>query len=192
MGGHFLLQGIFPTQGLNQGLLHFREILYRLSHQRSPDIYKLSGGAEYHKYLNSLKSLSLKLMKLIHYFLLLSELFLTAFFPLTTRKKKQFLFFQIILICVYDLLYFIFVIFIFNWLMIALQYWFAFCHPWIWIHHRCTSPFVRTWTWSITSFYYHGLRIRFPFFVPGGWGWEEGLSQEPTNSPVVCEELHLQ
>ena len=26
---HFLLQGIFPTQGLNPGLLHCRQILYR-------------------------------------------------------------------------------------------------------------------------------------------------------------------
>ena len=30
-----LLQGIFPTQGLNWGLYHCRQILYRLSHQRS-------------------------------------------------------------------------------------------------------------------------------------------------------------
>ena len=29
---HFLLQGIFPTQGSNLGLLHCRQILYRLSH----------------------------------------------------------------------------------------------------------------------------------------------------------------
>ena len=36
MGCHFLLQGIFPTQGSNPDLLHCRQILYRLSHQRSP------------------------------------------------------------------------------------------------------------------------------------------------------------
>ena len=36
MGSHFLLQGIFLTQGLIPGLLHCRQILYRLSHQRSP------------------------------------------------------------------------------------------------------------------------------------------------------------
>ena len=30
---HSLLQWIFPTQGLNQGLLHCRQILYHLSHQ---------------------------------------------------------------------------------------------------------------------------------------------------------------
>ena len=29
---HFLLQGIFPTQGSNLGLLHCRQILYWLSH----------------------------------------------------------------------------------------------------------------------------------------------------------------
>ena len=33
VGGHSLLQGIFPTQGLNPGLLHCRRILYCLSHQ---------------------------------------------------------------------------------------------------------------------------------------------------------------
>ena len=32
---HFLLQGIFPTQGLNQGLPHCRQTLYHLSHQGS-------------------------------------------------------------------------------------------------------------------------------------------------------------
>ena len=30
-----ILQGIFPTQGLNPGLPHFRWILYQLSHKRS-------------------------------------------------------------------------------------------------------------------------------------------------------------
>ena len=33
---HSLLHGIFPTQGLNQGLLHCGRIRYFLSHQRSP------------------------------------------------------------------------------------------------------------------------------------------------------------
>ena len=32
----FLLQGIFPTQGLNPGLLPCRQILYQLSHKGSP------------------------------------------------------------------------------------------------------------------------------------------------------------
>ena len=36
VGCHALLQGIFPTQGLNPGLLQCRQILYRLSHQGSP------------------------------------------------------------------------------------------------------------------------------------------------------------
>ena len=35
MGCHFLLQGIFPTQGWNPGLLHCRQTLYCLSHQGS-------------------------------------------------------------------------------------------------------------------------------------------------------------
>ena len=33
---HALLQGIFPTQGLNPGLPHCRWILYCLSHQERP------------------------------------------------------------------------------------------------------------------------------------------------------------
>ena len=34
-GFHFLLQEIFPTQGLNPGLQHCRQTLYHLSHQGS-------------------------------------------------------------------------------------------------------------------------------------------------------------
>ena len=35
-GSHYLLQGIFPTQGWNSGIMYCRQILYYLSHQRSP------------------------------------------------------------------------------------------------------------------------------------------------------------
>ena len=33
VGSRSLLQGIFPTQGSNRGLLHCRQILYHVSHQ---------------------------------------------------------------------------------------------------------------------------------------------------------------
>ena len=33
VGCHFLLQGIFLTQGLNSGLLYYKQTLYHLSHQ---------------------------------------------------------------------------------------------------------------------------------------------------------------
>ena len=36
VGCHALLQGIFPNQGSNPGLPHYRWILYFLSHQGSP------------------------------------------------------------------------------------------------------------------------------------------------------------
>ena len=36
MGSLSLLQGIFPTQGWNPGLLHYRHILYQLSYKGSP------------------------------------------------------------------------------------------------------------------------------------------------------------
>ena len=49
VGSHSLLQGIFPSQGLNWGLLHCRWILYQLSHRGSPRIpewaaYPFSSG----------------------------------------------------------------------------------------------------------------------------------------------------
>ena len=40
VGCHSLLQGIFLTQGLNLGLLHCRQILYRMNHQGSPRMCK--------------------------------------------------------------------------------------------------------------------------------------------------------
>ena len=40
VGCLFLLQGIFPSQGLNPGLLHYRQIVYGLSHQGSPSVSK--------------------------------------------------------------------------------------------------------------------------------------------------------
>ena len=47
-----LLQGIFPTQGLNPGLPHCRQILYQLSHKGSPRIlewvaYPFSSGSSW-------------------------------------------------------------------------------------------------------------------------------------------------
>ena len=39
VGSYSLLQDIFPTQGLNPGLLHCRCILYRMSHKGSPSYW---------------------------------------------------------------------------------------------------------------------------------------------------------
>ena len=38
VGSHSLLQGIFPTQGLNPSLPHCRWVFYQLSHKGSPRI----------------------------------------------------------------------------------------------------------------------------------------------------------
>ena len=46
-GSLSLLQGIFPTQELNRGLLHCRRILYQLSYQGSPWKLKLEGNREH-------------------------------------------------------------------------------------------------------------------------------------------------
>ena len=40
VGSLSLLQGIFPTQGSNPGLLHCRWILYQLSYQGSPTLFE--------------------------------------------------------------------------------------------------------------------------------------------------------
>ena len=40
-GSHSLFQAIFATQGWNLGLLHYRQILYRLNHQGRVFPYKL-------------------------------------------------------------------------------------------------------------------------------------------------------
>ena len=50
VGSLSFLQGIFPTQGSNQGLPHCRQILYQLSHKGSPRIlewvaYPFSSGS---------------------------------------------------------------------------------------------------------------------------------------------------
>ena len=45
MGSHSHPPGIFLTQGLNLGLLHYRQICYHLSHQGSPrraEVYLIS------------------------------------------------------------------------------------------------------------------------------------------------------
>ena len=42
VGCHALLQGSFPTQVSNPGLLHCRQILYHLSHQGRPTVNILS------------------------------------------------------------------------------------------------------------------------------------------------------
>ena len=54
MGCQALLQGIFPTQGLNPGLLHCRQFLYYLSYEESPTILEwvaffFSRGSSYLK-----------------------------------------------------------------------------------------------------------------------------------------------
>ena len=45
VGSLSLLQWIFPTQELNQGLLHCRQILYQLSYQGSHHIYTAAATA---------------------------------------------------------------------------------------------------------------------------------------------------
>ena len=52
VGCHSLLQGIFLTQGWNLGLLHYRWILYLLSHQESGNRYTGLTSLHFFNYLN--------------------------------------------------------------------------------------------------------------------------------------------
>ena len=49
VGSLFLIQGIFPNQGLNVGLPHCRLILHQLSHKGSP-MYKINSKFMYNTY----------------------------------------------------------------------------------------------------------------------------------------------
>ena len=46
MGSHSLHRGIFPTQELNPGLLHCRQIPYHLNHQGSPEVMGISSKSK--------------------------------------------------------------------------------------------------------------------------------------------------
>ena len=48
VGCHALFQEIFPTQGLNLGLPHCRQILYHLSHQGSTNIHEVQTNTVRH------------------------------------------------------------------------------------------------------------------------------------------------
>ena len=50
VGSLSLLQGIFPTQGSNPGLLHCRRILYQLSHKESQSFYGVHKSNHYAVY----------------------------------------------------------------------------------------------------------------------------------------------
>ena len=64
VGFHFLLQGVFPTQGSNPGLSHCRQTFYHLSHQGSPT-YSVSFiiiyWRKYVKYLVCFQDLAIKI-----------------------------------------------------------------------------------------------------------------------------------
>ena len=57
VGCHFLLQGIFPTQGSILGLPHCRQMPYPLSHQESPNLKDKTKIRVFTSYLKSRKKL---------------------------------------------------------------------------------------------------------------------------------------
>ena len=80
VGSCSLLQEIFPTQGLNWGLLHYRQILYQLSYQESLYMSRissllLSGILSSHNIFLFPKLVSLWLSLQHHLYYLLSQVF---------------------------------------------------------------------------------------------------------------------
>ena len=79
VGCHFLLQGLFLTQGLNPGLQHCMQRLYHLSHQGNQDLVEtheklLSRENLLSVYLHSLYSLSCSFVQVPIMFLLFLRL----------------------------------------------------------------------------------------------------------------------
>ena len=107
---HSLLQGIFLTQGSNLGLLHCRQTLYCLSQQGSPtEIQKLL-----------LKHLMFDDEIGKHILLLYRKTY-------SYQNKEEVPITSMGCFCNSHVVFraiFFFLIFIFNWLMFGLQYWF--------------------------------------------------------------------
>ena len=92
VGCHALLQGTSPTQGMNLGLPHCRQILYRLSHQGSPRITEWSAGTQMTKvkYLQSLPFLCTRLGEFyLNSLILPSFVFFQKFLAFVTKKEKK-------------------------------------------------------------------------------------------------------
>ena len=82
MGCHFLLQRIFPTQGLDPGVPHCRQTLYHLSHQGSLRFFLSSSNLleiRAEKFMNELKASCAEIRKDIEY--KLRETCLKIIFP---------------------------------------------------------------------------------------------------------------
>ena len=92
VGSLSLLQGIFPTQGSNPGLLHCRQILYQLSHKRSPEIrewvaYPFSSGSSQPR--NQTGAPALQACVLSHVQLFAAPWTTACQSPLTTEYSRQ-------------------------------------------------------------------------------------------------------
>ena len=86
VGCHFLLQGIFPTQGSNPGLLLCRQILYQLSYRELPHHDNHFPG--WYQYIIHLGLLLINLISWTHN-LSLSMLYSLLCVPDVLSKKKK-------------------------------------------------------------------------------------------------------
>ena len=88
VGCHALLQEIFPSQGLNPGLLHCRQILYCLSYMEAQANIMI----EIYNYINlrikNYNPYSIPIWGVLRELLLASKLFLDPFFFLTLCQAQ--------------------------------------------------------------------------------------------------------
>ena len=90
VGCHFLLQGIFLTQGPNLSLLHCRQILYHLSHKGNP--LSQRQGTYTSKFLHKFKNLipdTIRWWFWIHYLIFIKTVCIVSYFMLTNQILFQ-------------------------------------------------------------------------------------------------------
>ena len=115
---HSLLQGIFPTQGSNPGLLHTRQILYQLSYEGSPHSPWPQMDWEFWTFLGRM------LYSLLYWVWL--------WFAMAASLVLK----NMVVICFFKKIFF-------YWTIIALQNFVVFRQTPIWISHRHTYvPFL--------------------------------------------------
>ena len=95
VGSLSLLQGIFPTQGSNPGLLHCRQILYWLSHQGSPRIlerlaYPFSRGSSWPRNQTGVSSICRRILYQLSY---QRSTYINVWYIISTWNKVAFFFF---------------------------------------------------------------------------------------------------
>ena len=91
VGYNFLLQGVFLTLGLNLGFLHFRQILYGLSHQGSPSWTQTTFQLAYNIFTHLMQELTFWIFGITTEFIFILVRELRSRIPLVVQRLRIFL-----------------------------------------------------------------------------------------------------